>query len=293
MPREKLSLRAEYRARTIFVIANTLFLLTATAFIVLPIFKVISDSLDENAAVYVFRLLPRDFTLHAYKLILSERSLYRPFMISIFVSVVGTGISLTITSLLAYGLLHREMPGRTIVVYLILITMVFRAGLIPLYMVVKQLGILNTLWPIILVQSVNTFYFILMMNFFRSIPKDYAEAAEVEGAAQLQIFTRIILPLSKAGLAAVGLFYVVFYWNDFFSYIIYINDTDLYNFQVLLRNMVLESDVSGMGSLDSARVAPVSLKNAVIIVAIVPVGLLYPFLQKHFVKGVNLGGVKG
>jgi len=130
------------------------------------------------------------------------------------------------------------------------------------------------------------------MNFFRTIPRDFAEAAQVEEAGQLEIFLRIILPLAKPGLAAIGLFYAVLYWNDFFSYIIYINDSKLWNFQVILRDMVLESETA-MPRLDASRMAPESLKNAVIIVAIIPVGILYPFLQKYFVTGINLGGVKG
>ena len=289
---EKFSLRKEHRARTLFVIGNTLFLLFVALFVVIPVLRVIADSLDENAAVGVLRLIPEAWTVTAYRLILSQRALYRPFLISVFVTVTGTFLALSLTTMLAYGLIHKEMPGRKLFVYVILITMIFRAGLIPTYMVIRSLGILNTLLPVLMGPCVNAFYFILMMNFFRTIPRDFAEAAQVEGAGQLQIFLRIILPLAKPGLAAIGLFYAVMYWNDFFSYIIYINDSKLWNFQVILRDMVLESETA-MPRLDASQTAPESLKNAVIIVAIIPVGILYPFLQKYFVKGINLGGVKG
>ena len=289
---EKLSLRKEHRARTLFRIGNTVFLSLATLFILVPILRVVSDSLDRNAAVGILRLVPETFTASAYKLILSQRALYRPFLISMFTTTTGTVIALTLTTLLAYGLIHKGMPGRSFFVYLITLTMIFHAGLIPTYMMIRSLHILDTLLPILLAPCVNAFYFILMMNFFRTIPKDFAEAAEVEGAGKLQVFLRVILPLAKPGLAAIGLFYAVMYWNDFFSYIIYINRRELWNFQVILRDMVLESETS-MPRLDASQIAPESLKNAVIIVAIIPVGELYPFLQKYFVKGINLGGIKG
>ena len=289
---ERFSLKKEYRARTLFRIGNSVFLAVTTLFILIPMLRVVSDSLDENAAVNVLRLIPEDWTTSAYRLILSQRELYRPFLISIFVTVTGTALALSLTTTLSYGLIQKGLPGRKVFVYLILITMIFRAGLIPTYMVIKSLGILNTLLPVILGPCVNAFYLILMMNFFRTIPRDFTEAAEVEGAGKVQIFLRILLPLAKPGLAAIGLFYAVMYWNEFFSFIIYINNHKLWNFQVILRDMVLESETS-MPKLDASQLAPESLKNAVIIVAIIPVGLLYPFLQKYFVKGVNLGGVKG
>ena len=292
MIKERFSFEKAYRARTLFRIGNMLFLSLATLFILVPIIRVISDSLDERAAINVLRLVPEQWTISAYKMILSQRALYRPFLISIFVTTTGTALAMTLTTTLSYGLIHKELPGRGFFVYMILITMIFRAGLIPTYMVIRSLGILDTLLPVILGPCVNAFYFILLMNFFRTIPKDFSEAAEAEGAGKVQIFFRIILPLAKPGLAAIGLFYAVLYWNTFFSFIIYINNYKLWNFQVILRDMVLESETS-LPSLDASSIAPESLKNAVIIVAIIPVAILYPFLQKYFVKGVNLGGIKG
>lgn len=287
---QRFSLRKDYRARTLFVIGNTVLLLMIALLIIIPILRVISDSLDEKAAAGILRLIPEVWTVSAYNLILSQKALYRPFLISVFVTTTGTLLALSLTTMLAYGLIQKELPGRKLFVYLILITMIFRAGIIPTYMMIRSLGILDTLLPVLIGPCINAFYFILMMNFFRTIPRDFAEAAEAEGAGRLQIFLRIILPLAKPGLAAIGLFYAVMYWNDFFSYIIYINNRKLWNFQVILRDMVLESETS---ILDTSLIAPESLKNALIIVAIIPVGILYPFLQKYFVKGINLGGIKG
>ncbi len=289
-----MSFRKEHIPRTIFVIVNTILLIIVAMTIVVPLVNIISDSLDERAATYVFTLVPQRFTTYAYRLILSQRSLYRPFFISIFVTITGTALSLILTTMLAYGLNQRGLPGRSIISYAVLITMVFRAGIIPTYMVVRSLGILNTLAPIILVNSVNTFYLILMMNFFRTVPNDFREAARVEGASEFRVFARIILPLSKAGLAAIGLFYAVYYWNEFFAYVIYLNDSSLYNFQVVLQTLVQEGEsLGGMPRIDTSTLAPESLKNAAIIVAVIPVAILYTFIQRHFVQGVNLGGLKG
>ena len=292
MIRERFSLKREYRARTLFVIANSVFLFLVALFIAIPILRVVSDSLDRRAAINELRIIPEQWSTYAYRQILSQKALYRPFLISVFVTATGTAIAMTLTTTLAYGLIHQDLPGRGFFVYLIMITMIFNAGLIPTYMVIRSLKMIDTLWPVLLGPCVNAFYFLLLMNFFRTIPRDFSEAAEVEGAGKLSIFARIILPLAKPGLAAIGLFYAVMYWNEFFSYIIYINNYKLWNFQVILRDMVLESETA-LPSLDANRIAPESLKNAVIIVAIMPVGILYPFLQKYFVKGVNLGGIKG
>jgi putative aldouronate transport system permease protein len=291
MVAERFSFRREHRARTLFRIGNAVFLSLVTVFIAVPLLRVVSGSLDEKAAVTVLRLLPEAPSTTAYRLILSQRALYRPFLVSVLVTVTGTALSLTLTTLLAYGLIHEGLPGRKVFVYLIMVTMIFNAGLIPTYLTVRALGILDTLLPVIVVSCVNAFYFILMMNFFRTIPRDFREAAAAEGAGELTIFLRIILPLAKPGLAAVGLFYAVQYWNDFFSYIIYINNQKLWNFQVILRDMVLESEAS-MPRLDASAIAPEGLKNAVIVVAIIPVAILYPFIQRYFVVGVNLGGIK-
>ena len=289
---ERFSLRKENRARTLFRIANTIFLALVSVCILVPVLRVVSDSLDRNPTGLELRLIPSSFTVSGYVEILSQRALYRPFLVSVFVTSVGTALALVLTTTLAYGLIQRDLPGRTVLSYLVLFTMIFHAGLIPTYMTIRALGIMDTLLPVILAPCLSAFYLILMMNFFRTIPQEYAEAAEVEGAGRLQVFWSIVLPLARPGLAAIGLFYGVQYWNDFFSYVIYINNSRLWNFQVMLRDMVLESE-SALPRLDTSLIARENLKNAVIIVAIVPVAILYPFLQKHFVKGVNLGGIKG
>ena len=184
---DRLSLRRGYRSRTLFRISNAAFLSLTTLFILVPILSIISNSLQENPSINVLRLIPEKLTVTAYRLIFSQRGLYRPFFISLYVTVVGTAVALTLTTMLSYALIHKDLPGRQLFVYLILVTMIFRAGLIPTYMVMKSLNILNTLLPVVLGPCINAFYFILMMNFFRTIPRDFAEAAEVEGAEVMTV----------------------------------------------------------------------------------------------------------
>ncbi len=259
--------------------------------IIIPIVKVVIDSFDEKASEITFRLVPVKFTLDAYGLIVSRPNIFRPFLISLFTTITGTVIAMTITSLYAYGLAHRDLPGKTFLLYMALITMVFRAGMIPLFLVVKNLGMLNSLTSVLLVSCVDAYYLLLLKNFFSTIPKSILDAAEIDGCSPFKTFIRIVLPLSKPGLAAIGLFYAVFYWNQFFDYILYlISRKDLHNFQVFLRSLVIQTDTQGF---EGYAFATQSLKNAAVVVSIIPVAILYPFVQKYFVKGINLGAVKG
>ena len=286
---DKFSFAKGYRARAIFVICNTIFLILLCILMLVPILKVLSDSFDA-AGNYELRFFPKVATLDAYQLILSTESLFRPFMISIFTTVVGTILALTISSMAAYVLTQKEMPGRNFFTYAILITMIFHGGMIPTYLVIRSLGLLNTLWAVILPMTCNTYNLILLKNFFSTIPQGIVESAEIDGCTPLMIYTKMVLPLSKAGLAAIGLFYAVAYWNTFFNFIIYINNPDLHNFQVRLRELILTDDFLQRGTF---TIYPQTVQNACIIVSIIPVMILYPFLQKHFVKGVNLGAIKG
>jgi putative aldouronate transport system permease protein len=277
------------RARTIFIIFNILFFILVVFIILFPVIKVVTDSLDKNASLTIFRVLPSAFSIEAYVEILTRNFLYMPFLVSLFTTAVGTSISLILTMLFAYALCQKELPGRKLILNIVLITMVFKAGLIPVFLVVKSLHLTNSLWSVLLVHSIDAFYLFLMINFFSTIPVSILDAAKIDGCSPLVLFYRIILPLSKAGLAAIGLFYLVAYWNQFFDYIIYINNSKLYNFQVIIRQMVIESETQGF---ERAATSVQSLKNAAIVVSIIPVAIIYPILQKYFVQGVNLGAIK-
>lgn len=286
---EKFNLQQGNRGRTLFVICNYIFMGIIVFLMLLPILKVLSDSLDRSA-FYGFSLLPNQFSWNAYKVVFTDQFMVRPFLVSIYVTVVGTTISMLVTTMGAYVLTQKEMPGRSFFIYMILVTMVFNAGMIPTYLVYRDLHLLNSLWAAILPLSVSAFNLILMKNFFQEIPGSLIEAAEIDGCTPFGIFWKIVLPMSKPALATVGLFVIVAYWNDFFHYVIYMTDRNLYNFQVRLRELVLSDDFTAIGG---EQVFGRSLQNAAIVVAMIPVMLIYPWLQKYFVTGINLGAVKG
>jgi putative aldouronate transport system permease protein len=287
--KEKLSFRDGNLSRTLFVLANSAFLMVLAVLIMFPLFKVLSDSFDSNASLLQFRLFPEKITFEAYTEVLHRDFLYRPFIVSVCVTIVGTLLSLIVTTLFAYSLNQTKLPGRKIIFSLVLFTMVFRAGIIPVFLIVKSLHLSNSLLAIILVHCVDAYYLILLKNFFSSIPKSLMEAAEIDGCGPIRTFVQIILPLSKAGLATISLFYIVYYWNQFFEYIIYINDPKWYNFQVQLRSLVIDSTLPTLGGVTCSVE---TIKNAIVVISIVPVMLIYPFLQNYFVKGINLGAIK-
>ncbi|MGD8400111.1 MAG: carbohydrate ABC transporter permease [Bacillota bacterium] len=286
---EKLSLKKGNRGRTLFVMGNYLLMLAILFLMLIPVLKVLSDSLDRSA-FYGLSLLPNKFSVNAYRVIITDSNMIRPFLISVYVTTVGSLLAMLITTLGAYVLAQKELPGRTFLIYMILVTMVFHAGMIPVYLVYKNLHLLNTLWAAILPLAVSAFNLILLKNFFQEIPASLVEAAEIDGCSPFGIFWQIVLPMSKPALATIGLFCIVAYWNDFFHYVIYMTDHNLYNFQVRLRELVLSDDFSAIGG---QQVFGRSLQNAVIVVAMIPVMLIYPFLQKYFVTGITLGAVKG
>ncbi|HYH05084.1 MAG TPA: carbohydrate ABC transporter permease, partial [Bacillota bacterium] len=241
-------------------------------------------------AFYGISLIPNKFSFNAYEAVLSDPTLIRPFFVSVYVTIVGSFLAMLLITMGAYVLTQKDIPGRTLFIYMILVSMVFNAGMIPVYLLYRGLGLLNTLWAVIFPLLLNAFNLILMKNFFLEIPPSLIEAAEIDGCSPMGIFWRIVLPMSKPALASIGLFVIVAYWNDFFHYVIYITDENLYNFQVRLRELVLADDFSAVAG---KQVFGRSLQNAVIIIAMLPVMILYPFLQKYFVAGVNLGAVKG
>ncbi len=276
------------RARTFFALFNYLMMIVFAIFILIPILKVLSDSLD-NTGFYGMGLIPKQFSVAAYQRIITSVSLYRPFLISIYVTVIGTLLAMFLTATAAYVLAQRDLPGRSLLIGIVLVSMLFNAGMIPAYMNIRMLGLMNTLWAVILPLSLSSYNLILMKNFFQEIPASVTEAAEIDGCSPFGIFWRIVLPMSKPALATISLFCVVTYWNDFFHFVIYINDRDLHNFQAKLREMVLQDDFGSSAVIVYGR----SLQNAAIITAMIPVLILYPSLQKYFVQGINLGAIKG
>ena len=287
--KEKMSFKKGHRGRTIFVMANYMLLCLVMIMMIVPILKVLVDSVDPTST-YGLNLIPKEVSFAAYKYIITNATLYRPFLVSIITTIMGTGVGLIITTLGAYVIIQEEMPGRKVFVSLIMFTMLFNGGLIPTYMVIKDLKLLNSVWAVILPLSFNAYNIILMKSFFESLPTSLFEAAEIDGCTPIGTFFKIVLPLSKPALASVGLFIAVAFWNDFFHFQIYINDPKWLNFQIKVRDMILNDSL--IGTPTSAGMQAEMLKSAAIIVVILPFMIIYPFLQRYFVQGVTLGAVK-
>ena len=288
--KDKLSLKKGYRGRTLFIIGNYIFFAIIMALMLIPIFKVIVDSVDPTRT-YGIKLLPKEISLDAYHYILTTSTLYRPFIVSVITTIIGTAIGLAVTTIGAYVIIQEDMPGRKLFVNLIMFTMIFNGGLIPTYLAIKDFGLLDTIWAVILPMSISAYNIILMKSFFQSLPKTLFEAAEIDGCSPFGIFTRIVLPLSKPALASVGLFIAVAYWNNFFNFQIYINDPKWLNFQVKVRELILADTL--VGTPTTAGISGEMLKSATVVVVMAPFLVIYPFLQKYFVKGVTVGAVKG
>ena len=262
-----------------------------------PFFNILAVSLTPTIEYIKNPLIiwPREATLDAYRQILNSNYIFRSILNSFLITGLGTVSSLFFTATFAYGLSKRRLPGRTIFGTLVIIAMLFGPGIIPLYVVVRGLGLINTYWSVILSLAIQPFYCVLMRNFFENIPKDIMESAYIEGAPERRILVSIVLPLSKAAVAVFTLFYAVFFWNEFFRPLMFLNDSELWPIQVWLRELVINSSDLQMSSdeVGHIQMEPAIIKNAVVVVATVPILLLYPFLQKHFAKGILIGAVKG
>lgn len=268
----------------------------------LPMVNVLAISLSEGYAITQnpLMLLPHDLTFEAYKYIFNTEVLLRSFGITVFVTVVGTLLNLVFTITGAYGMSKTHIPGYKYLMWLIVIPMLFGAGLIPFYLLLKNLHLLNSIWVLIIPGLVAPFNLILMRNFFWNIPESLEESARLDGASELQVLWRLIVPLSKPVIATVGLFYAVGHWNDFFAGLFFISDNAKWPLQVVMRSIIIDQNMMNMGGgasqpsdIGKIVVTQQNIKAATIIFAVVPILLVYPFLQKYFVKGIMLGSVKG
>ncbi|WP_462413049.1 carbohydrate ABC transporter permease [Neobacillus sp. Marseille-QA0830] len=273
---------------------HAILLLIALACLV-PFLNVIASSFATTEEVIQkdFILFPTTFSLGAYKYILSTPTIFKSMGVSIVTTVVGTFVSMVLTAFLAYALSRKYLYGRGAINFLIVFTMLFSGGMIPTYLVVKSLGLINSYWSLILPVAVNAFNLIIMRNFFSGIPDSLEESAKVDGCNDLKIFFKIMLPLSLPSIATISLFYAVAYWNQYTNAILYLTDSNKWPIQVLLRQIVIVS--SGMQA-DSSAVDVIppaqTVKMAVITVATIPMLIVYPFLQKYFVQGALVGSVK-
>lgn len=271
---------------------------------ILPFINILAVSLSEGDAIYKNpqMLFPRQFTLEAYKYILRTNVLLKSFGITVFATVVGTLCNLMVTTTGAYAVSRRNVPGQKIMMWIVVIPMMFGAGLIPTYLLYNKLHLINSVWVLVVNGLVAPFNLILMRNFFWSLPDSIFESAEIDGASDVSILCKIVLPLSKSVIATVGLFYAVGHWNDYFTGLYFINSNTKWPLQVLLKSIVIDFNMAGMGSttggtntIDMSKIVvqPENIRAATIIFSIVPILIVYPYLQKYFVKGVIVGSVKG
>lgn len=268
---------------------------TATLF---PFLYVLAVSLSPMEQVMRGGLIlwPEKFTWDSYSMIFSNSHFMQALWMTISITVVGTITNLALTVLMAYPLSKTRLKGRRIILFLVLFTMLFSGGMIPGYLVMKWLGLLNSFWSVITPGAISAFNLIILKNFFQGIPEALEESARIDGCSHFGVLLKIVLPLSMPALATFTLFYAVGHWNQFFQSIMYVTNSSLWPIQVILRQMIIEGSTEEYQAAianESIQVIPMTIKMAAIVVATVPILLVYPFLQKHFAKGVLLGSVKG
>ena len=263
-----------------------------------PLLNMVAISFSDKAAASanMVGLVPVDFTTSAYKTLLGESQFWVSFWISIKRVFLGTIINMILTILLAYPLSKskREFKGHDVYMYIVIFAMLFSGGMIPIYLTIKSYGLLNSIWALILPGAVPEFNVILLMNFFKGVPKSLEEAAAIDGASKLTILLKIYLPISMPALATIILFCIVNHWNDFFSGLVYMNKTSMYPLQTYIQQLSVDmSQITDPEQLKRfAQVSNKTLDAAKIVVSTIPLLIIYPFLQKYFVSGIVIGAVK-
>lgn len=275
---------------------NAVFLTVLSITMLYPFLYVLAGSFSSGQAISQGRvtLFPVDLTFANYTAVLSNPGIWRSFGVTVYITALGTLINLVLTALMAYGLSYRELKGRSLVIILVLFTMIFQAPMIPSYLLVKSLGMLDTLWSLMIPSAISAFNLIIMISFFQGIPRSLLDAAKIDGCGEYRTLWKIVLPLSVPSLSTIGLFYAVAHWNGYFQAVMYITKPNLYPLQLRLRQLIVENQAEQM--MQTAQLTLQSLegiKMATIIIASVPILLVYPFIQKHFVKGAMLGSIKG
>ncbi len=284
------------RGHKIFNVFNIILLGILGLSMVLPLIHIIAQSLSNNAAINAGKvsLWPVGFTLGSYKLILQDPTIWLGFKNSVIITVFGTLINLFMTTTLAYPLSRPEYLFRKSILVMVLFTLIFSAPLMPNYLLVKQLGLLNTLWALMLPMAISAFNLFVMRSFFLNIPSELLDSARIDGCGEFRILWNIVLPLSKPAMATMGIMYAVGHWNRYAEAVFYIDHRNWIPLQVRLREIVF-TDQMGQSDVSSELMlllSPEGIKMAVIVVATIPILCVYPFLQKHFIQGMMVGSVK-
>ena len=297
---KKLKLKQRSAGTLFFNMVNGFVLLFVVFITLFPFYYIAIVSISNGSLVArgEISFYPREITFQAYITVFNNPDIWQSYMNTILYTVVGTAINILMSSLCAYPLSRKDFYGRSFFTFFVAFTMFMSGGLIPLYLVVLKLGLINTMWALVLPPAINTFNMIIIRTFFQGIPVSLHESAYLDGANDISILFKIILPLSKPVMATMTLFYSVWHWNSFFPALIYLNSKVKYPVQILLRNIVVSGefseqsvDIGGVG-LDFTVVAT-NYKYAVIIITVLPILIVYPFLQKYFAKGTMVGAIKG
>ncbi|MGO4497172.1 carbohydrate ABC transporter permease [Paenibacillus sp. 2RAB27] len=289
-------------SRWLFVVLNYTFLILLAVLCILPLIHILAISLSSNLAVSAgfVKLWPKDFTFISYEFILRKSEFLLSLLVTLKRVLLGVTVNMVLTVLAAYPLSKEssEFKGRTVYVWILVFTMLFSGGLIPLYMTVKMLGMLDSIWSLILPHALPVFNVVLLLNFFRGIPKELEEAAFIDGAGYMRILWKVYVPLSMPSIATLTLFATVGHWNAWFDGLIFMNSPSNYPLQSYLYTIVNKVDTI-MGSMDLVNmklfedVSSRTAKSAQIFLGALPILLLYPFLQRFFIKGIVVGSVKG
>ncbi|CAH0118168.1 MULTISPECIES: carbohydrate ABC transporter permease [unclassified Paenibacillus] len=284
--------------RRTFHVFNLVLLTLIGLTMFLPFLNVIAQSLSSSDAIIrgEVSFWPKQFTWINYQYVFSDASIWRAFGVSVFVTVVGTFVNLVATASLAYPISRQEFVGRNAVAMMVLITMIFSAPLIPNFILIKELNLMNSPWALILPGAISAFNFFVMRSFFAQLPAELIDSSRIDGCGEMRIISSIVVPLSKPVMASLGIFYAVSHWNAYMNALYYINKPQWWPLQVKLKKMFETDDISIDPSAsqfsDLVHTSPEGIKMAAIIVATLPIVLIYPFLQRHFVKGMMIGSIK-
>lgn len=285
----------------IFDTINIVILAIILIIVAYPLIYVVSASISDPTAILngQLKLLPKGFTLEAYTRVIKNKDILMGYKNTILYTVIGTLVNIILTIMIAYPLSRKDLRGRNFIMAILTFTMFFSGGLIPTYLIIKDLGLINNFWVMILPNAISMYNVIIVRTFFQnSIPMEIQEASMIDGCSNIKILIKIILPLSKPIMAVMVLYYGIAHWNAFFNALIYLSDKEKHPLQLILRDILIQNEMNDMMNMTSESVAQQqlfseSLKYAVIVFASLPVLIIYPILQRHFVKGVMVGALKG
>lgn len=264
--------------------------------IILPFVNVVAISFvtQQEYLKSTVLLIPKLFTLENYKALFDDGRIWVGYRTTLLLIALGLPINMFLTTSMAYGLSRPDFPLKRLFIYFVVITLLFSGGIIPMYLLMKQLSLINTLWSVVLCYGINSFYLIIMMNNFTALPISLMESAKLDGAGEWRILFKIILPLSMPIIATITLFYSVDRWNEWFNAMIFIRDGDLVVLQLALRSIVIDSQLSAQMNVSNVQTEQFSegMKMAAVIITMLPIMCVFPFLQRHFVKGMLIGAIK-